>query len=50
VVALAIDPTRGILHAGISGGGVAELVFPQGRAPVTELPPAGHGTRPIRPR
>jgi photosystem II stability/assembly factor-like uncharacterized protein len=50
VVALAIDPTRGILHAGISGGGVAELVFPQGRSPVTELPPAGHGTRPIRPR
>jgi photosystem II stability/assembly factor-like uncharacterized protein len=50
VVALAIDPARGILHAGISGGGVAELVFPRGRAPVTELPPAGHGTRPIRPR
>jgi photosystem II stability/assembly factor-like uncharacterized protein len=50
VVALAIDPARGILHAGISGGGVAELVFPQGRSPVTELPRAGRGTRPIRPR
>jgi photosystem II stability/assembly factor-like uncharacterized protein len=50
VVALAIDPGRGILHAGISGGGVAELVFPQSRSPVTELPPAGHGTRPIHSR
>jgi photosystem II stability/assembly factor-like uncharacterized protein len=50
VAALSIDPARGILHAGISGGGVAELAFPQGRAPVMELPRTTPGTRPIRPR
>ena len=50
VVALAIEPARGVLHAGINGGGVAELVFPQGRSPVMELPRPGQGTRPIHPR
>jgi photosystem II stability/assembly factor-like uncharacterized protein len=50
VVAIAMDPARGILHAGINGGGVAELAFPQGRAPVTELPRAAPGTRRISAR
>jgi photosystem II stability/assembly factor-like uncharacterized protein len=51
VVTLAIDPARGILHAGINGGGVAELAFPlQGRSPVQPLPSAGRATRPIHPR
>ena len=50
VVALAIDTPRGILHAGINGGGVAELVFPRGRSRVQPLPSTGQEPRPIRPR
>jgi Uncharacterized protein related to plant photosystem II stability/assembly factor len=50
VVTLAIDPVRGILHAGIHGGGVAELAFARDRARIQPLPPAGHGTRRIPPR
>jgi photosystem II stability/assembly factor-like uncharacterized protein len=50
VVALSIDPARGILHAGIHGGGVAELAFPQDRARILPLPPTGQGTRRISPR
>jgi photosystem II stability/assembly factor-like uncharacterized protein len=50
VVALSIDPARGILHAGIHGGGVAELAFARDRARIQPLPPAGHGTRRIPPR
>lgn len=50
VVALSIDPVRGILHAGIHGGGVAELAFSQDRARIQPLPPAGQGPRRISPR
>jgi len=50
VTSLATDPARGVLHAGILGGGVAELVFPQKRSSVQPLPSTGHGTRRILPR
>ncbi len=50
VVALSIDPARGILHAGISGGSVAELVFSRDRARATPLPPPNRGSRRIPPR
>jgi Sortilin, neurotensin receptor 3,/BNR/Asp-box repeat len=50
VVALSIDAVRGILHAGIHGGSVAELAFVRDRARIQPLPPAGQGTRRIPPR
>ena len=50
VVALSIDPARGILHAGVHGGGVAELAFPRDRARIQPLPPTGQGTHRISPR
>jgi hypothetical protein len=50
VVAFSIDPARGILHAGIHGGGVAELAFARDRARIQPLPPTGQGTRRIPPR
>ena len=51
VVALSIDPVRRILHAGIHGGGVAELALTQqDRARVQPLPPVGPGTRRLSPR
>jgi photosystem II stability/assembly factor-like uncharacterized protein len=50
VTSLALDPRRGILHAGIHRGGVAELALPVNRS--TVLPPSSNGreTRRITPR
>ncbi len=50
VTSLALDPKRGILHAGIHRGGVAELTFPVNRNPVLPPPSDGRETRRIPPR
>jgi len=50
VASLALDSKRGILHAGIHHGGVAELVFPVDRKPVTSPPPTGREAREVKPR
>lgn len=49
VTSLVID-SEGNLHAGISGGGVAELVLSQDRAPVRPAPSTGRRTTPLPPR
>jgi photosystem II stability/assembly factor-like uncharacterized protein len=50
VTSLALDAPRGVLHAGIFRGGVAELALPFDRKPVTPLPSDGRETRRVPPR
>ncbi len=50
VGSLALDPLRGILHAGLQRGGVAELVLPFARDAVQPPPSSGRVPRPVPPR
>jgi photosystem II stability/assembly factor-like uncharacterized protein len=50
VTSLALDSQRGILHAGIHRGGVAELALPVNRGAILPPPSTGRETRSIPPR
>lgn len=51
VTSLALDAPRGILHAAIHRGGVAELALsPVNRNPILPPPPTGQGPRLVPPR
>jgi photosystem II stability/assembly factor-like uncharacterized protein len=50
VTSLALDPRRGILHAGIHRGGVAELALEKTRQPIQAPSIPGRETRRIAPR